>query len=95
MSAPTWTEYLHTLEGYLEEVRRSVESGSEPPQTPDPPRVDLPWNLRVEADKLASAFAQLASEVSSKLSEIDQRLPADLRARQTPAFPASYVELHG
>lgn len=91
MPSPTWAEYLAEASTHLAAARRSVEVGGAPPSPPHRPDQPIPDESRPEAQRLAEAYEQLASEVRLRLSDLDRCTGTARRSRSLPP-PARYVD---
>jgi hypothetical protein len=93
MSSPTWAEYLAGASAHLAAARRSAEVGAPPPAPPERPHGPVPEDRRAEAQRLAAGYDQLATEVVTRLSIIEERRLSTVRRNphQEPR-PARYID---
>jgi hypothetical protein len=71
--SPTWDEYLEQATMHLAALRRSAELGLSAPDPPLRPNGRLPVYRRAAAERLAIGYDQLAIEVTTRLSGLEQR----------------------
>ncbi len=91
MPSPTWAEYLAEAAEHLAASRRAVELGMPPPPSPARPDGPMPETSRSEVRWLATGYDQLASEVSTRLSDLERRLASAPRPLPVPP-PARFVD---
>lgn len=80
MAPRQWAEYLAAASEHLRVSRAAVEAGRAAPPGPVRPTGPLPGELADQVQLLASAYDQLALEVSTRMSDIR-------RYRRAPAPP--------
>jgi hypothetical protein len=93
MPSPTWDEYLADASAHLAALRRAAERGVEPPGPLDHPVGPIPVERQAEAQRLAVGYDQLAVEVVSLMSMIEQRrFPSTRRNPHQEQGPARYID---
>jgi hypothetical protein len=87
MAPSQWADYLEAASEHLRLTRLAVEAGASGPPGPVRPTEPLPDDLRDRVLVLASAYDQLALEVSTRMSDIQRyRRARVLRAPPTSHF---------
>jgi len=76
----------------LTALRLAAEQGEEPPTPPPHPVGPIPVERRAEAQRLAVGYDQLAVEVVSLMSMIDQRRFSSRRNPHQEQGPPRYID---